>query len=282
MRRCCQSGNSNSLLLMDSKLSPRVGRAWRPIRRLVHFGPWCINHPWPLAYRPWIAYKASDEAGDAQSQQLPSLVGLRGFSVPSWLESLSILYGFDSIDIDKVSQTSRFLIISLPDNQLSRLSPSAIEKGLYGIGGSPKSVRRLRSGDLLIETTSAFKRNLLSKHFLDYQISVTVHKTLNSCRGVISDKGLMMASELEIIEGLSKQSVIAARGKLTIFIQLRKFQVRVGLSSPIRMSKRKVCRRVLFLVSLYSLSKSTIIICQRTFIRQRSVHFMYRESYFFY
>ncbi|GBN90348.1 hypothetical protein AVEN_171825-1 [Araneus ventricosus] len=31
------------LLLMDSKLPPRVGRAWRPIRWVVHFGPRCIN-----------------------------------------------------------------------------------------------------------------------------------------------------------------------------------------------------------------------------------------------
>ncbi|GBN33072.1 hypothetical protein AVEN_7610-1 [Araneus ventricosus] len=27
----------------NSKLPPRVGRAWRPIRRVVHFGPRCIN-----------------------------------------------------------------------------------------------------------------------------------------------------------------------------------------------------------------------------------------------
>ncbi|GBM13226.1 hypothetical protein AVEN_259135-1 [Araneus ventricosus] len=31
------------LLLMDSKLPPRVGRAWHPIRRVVHFGARCIN-----------------------------------------------------------------------------------------------------------------------------------------------------------------------------------------------------------------------------------------------
>ncbi|GBN88360.1 hypothetical protein AVEN_166823-1 [Araneus ventricosus] len=30
-------------LLMDSKLPPRVGRAWHPIRRVVHFGLRCIN-----------------------------------------------------------------------------------------------------------------------------------------------------------------------------------------------------------------------------------------------
>ncbi|GBN25129.1 hypothetical protein AVEN_265919-1 [Araneus ventricosus] len=28
---------------MDSKLPPHVGRAWRLIRRVVHFGPRCIN-----------------------------------------------------------------------------------------------------------------------------------------------------------------------------------------------------------------------------------------------
>ncbi|GBM27469.1 hypothetical protein AVEN_68693-1, partial [Araneus ventricosus] len=28
---------------MDSNIPPRVGRAWQPIRRVVHFGPRCIN-----------------------------------------------------------------------------------------------------------------------------------------------------------------------------------------------------------------------------------------------
>ncbi|GBO00664.1 hypothetical protein AVEN_225458-1 [Araneus ventricosus] len=118
-----------------------------------------------------------------------------------------------NIAIDKLSQTARFLIISLPDNQLSKLSPFIIEKDLHAIGGNPKSVKRLRSGDLLIETTSAVqtKSFLLAKKFLDYQLYVTVHKALNSYRGVVSDNELMMASESEIIEGLSKQGVIAAR-----------------------------------------------------------------------
>ncbi|GBN09051.1 hypothetical protein AVEN_126246-1 [Araneus ventricosus] len=33
------------VILMDSNIPPRVGRAWRPIRREVHFGPRCINGP---------------------------------------------------------------------------------------------------------------------------------------------------------------------------------------------------------------------------------------------
>ncbi|GBM58634.1 hypothetical protein AVEN_251907-1 [Araneus ventricosus] len=43
MRSCCRS--VCFLLLMDSKIPPRVGRAWRPFRRVVHFGPRCINRP---------------------------------------------------------------------------------------------------------------------------------------------------------------------------------------------------------------------------------------------
>ncbi|GBN24597.1 hypothetical protein AVEN_220057-1 [Araneus ventricosus] len=41
MRSCCHS--VCFLLLMDSNIPPRVGRAWQPIGRVVHFGPWCIN-----------------------------------------------------------------------------------------------------------------------------------------------------------------------------------------------------------------------------------------------
>ncbi|GBN09356.1 hypothetical protein AVEN_156315-1 [Araneus ventricosus] len=43
MRSSCRS--VCFFLLMDSKSPPRVGRAWRLIRRVVHFGPRCINRP---------------------------------------------------------------------------------------------------------------------------------------------------------------------------------------------------------------------------------------------
>ncbi|GBM75698.1 hypothetical protein AVEN_87388-1 [Araneus ventricosus] len=43
MRSCCRS--VCFLLLIDSKSPPRVGRTWRSTRRVVHFGPWCINWP---------------------------------------------------------------------------------------------------------------------------------------------------------------------------------------------------------------------------------------------
>ncbi|GFV53931.1 uncharacterized protein TNCV_3293001 [Trichonephila clavipes] len=62
---------------------------------------------------------------------------------------------------------------------------------LIGIGGEPKSVKRLRSGYLLIETTSALqiKSFLLAKLFLNSPVTVSPHKSLNFYRGVISEPG---------------------------------------------------------------------------------------------
>ncbi|KAM7291255.1 hypothetical protein ISCGN_027828 [Ixodes scapularis] len=45
----------------------------------------------------------------------------------------------------------------------------------------------------------------------DYKVSVTPHRTLNSCQGVISEDDLLESSEEEILEGLSGQGVVAVR-----------------------------------------------------------------------
>ncbi|GFV95696.1 uncharacterized protein TNCV_3700981 [Trichonephila clavipes] len=100
---------------------------------------------------------------------------------------------------------------------MSIKSPFAIQKALIGIGGEPKSVKRLRSGDLLIETTSALqtKSFLLAKSFLNGPVTVFPHKSLNSCRGVISEPDLLGTSDSEILEGFSDQGVTHVR-RITI------------------------------------------------------------------
>ncbi|GFX53842.1 uncharacterized protein TNCV_1597881 [Trichonephila clavipes] len=90
------------------------------------------------------------------------------------------------MDIGQISLHTRFLLVSLPNNDMSVKSPFAIQKALIGICGEPKSVKRLRSRDLLIETT------------------------LNSCHGVISEPDLLGTSDSEILEGFSDQGVVAA------------------------------------------------------------------------
>ncbi|GFS71696.1 uncharacterized protein TNCV_2995001 [Trichonephila clavipes] len=100
---------------------------------------------------------------------------------------------------------------------MSIKSPFAIQKALIGIGGEPKSVKRLRSGDLLIQTTSALqtKSFLLAKSFLNSPVTVSPHKSLNSCRGVISEPDLLGTSDSEILEGFSDQGVTQVR-RITI------------------------------------------------------------------
>ncbi|GFW12906.1 uncharacterized protein TNCV_3328391 [Trichonephila clavipes] len=100
---------------------------------------------------------------------------------------------------------------------MSNKSPFAVHKALIGMGGELKSVKRLRSGDLLIETTSALqtKSFLLAKSFLNEPVSIILHKTLKSCCGVISEPDLLTTPEPEVLEGFSNQGVIQVR-RITI------------------------------------------------------------------
>ncbi|GFU20039.1 uncharacterized protein TNCV_1191831 [Trichonephila clavipes] len=122
-----------------------------------------------------------------------------------------------TLTVDQIAAHSRFLLISLPNKEMSNKSPFAIHKAILGIGGEPKSIKRLRSGDLLIETISDLqtKSFLLAKTFLNSPVNVSPHKTLNSCRGVISEPDLLSTPESEILEGLSNQGVIQVR-RITI------------------------------------------------------------------
>ncbi|GFU38120.1 uncharacterized protein TNCV_4328301 [Trichonephila clavipes] len=71
-----------------------------------------------------------------------------------------------NLSIDETAQRVRFLLISLPNNAMSVKSPFTIHKALKGIGGEPKSIKRLRSGDLLVETSSSTQSlSYLRKHF---------------------------------------------------------------------------------------------------------------------
>ncbi|GFX90074.1 uncharacterized protein TNCV_2420581 [Trichonephila clavipes] len=93
---------------------------------------------------------------------------------------------------------------------MMKKSPYATHKALIGIGGEPKSIKRLRSGDLLIETSSALqtKSFFLAKTFLDSPLTISPHKSLNTSRGVISEPDLLSSPEAEILDGFSDQGVI--------------------------------------------------------------------------
>ena len=100
----------------------------------------------------------------------------------------------------------RFLIIS---GNIDSLSPFAVEKGILALAGEPKSVKRLKSGDLLVEVTRKAHSDLLLKSttLALVPITVTPHGTLNFKKGVIRCRELARMSETEIQQALSDQHV---------------------------------------------------------------------------
>lgn len=103
----------------------------------------------------------------------------------------------------------KFLVVTSPNHTLGTMSPFLIQKGFIGIGGNPKSVKKLKSGDFLIETTSDIQTNcfLAAKSISSIPISVSPHNSLNSSRGVISEPDLQNCTEEEIVHELSSSGV---------------------------------------------------------------------------
>ncbi|GFU54078.1 uncharacterized protein TNCV_3313471 [Trichonephila clavipes] len=96
------------------------------------------------------------------------------------MDSLNSCPGGDlalpNLNVDKLSLNTRFLIISLPNSEMTKVSPFAIQKALIGID-EPKSVKRLRSWDLLV--TLLFKLNpFLLRSFSSIVLLQLVHTNL--------------------------------------------------------------------------------------------------------
>ena len=82
----------------------------------------------------------------------------------------------------------RFVVVeSTETKKVTELSPFIIEKYIQGTIGTPKSVKKLASGSLLIEVSRKQQvENLLRcSSFYDVNVKCSLHKTLNSSKGVI-------------------------------------------------------------------------------------------------
>ena len=111
--------------------------------------------------------------------------------------------------------SSRFLVISSKeeDRQMSNISPFVIEKVLHGMVGVPKSIKKLRSGDLLVkyEKKKQIDTLLRFEKFHDLKVKVSLHASLNTCKGVVRCPDLKGVSEQEILEEMREQGVINVR-----------------------------------------------------------------------
>ena len=121
----------------------------------------------------------------------------------------------DSAYVESTDGFPRFLVIESVNTEkpLSTLSPFVIEKVLMSIAGPPKSVKKLRTGGLLVEVEKRqHSKNLLGlKNFFNIPAKCSAHSSLNSSRGIIRCPDLAGVEESEIVFELSNQNVIEAR-----------------------------------------------------------------------
>ena len=96
---------------------------------------------------------------------------------------------------------------------MSNISPFVIEKVLHGMVGVPKSVKKLISGDLLVEYEKKKQIDTLLRleKFYDLKVKVSPHASHNSCKGVGCCPDLQWVSEDEILDNMREQSVINVR-----------------------------------------------------------------------
>ena len=105
------------------------------------------------------------------------------------------------------------MISSKEDKPITSLSPFIIEKQIESLIGTPKNVKKLKNGTLLVETNRKSQTDNLLKltKFFNINVTVTEHKTLNSCKGIIRDRMLKHETEENITEYLNTQGVTACK-----------------------------------------------------------------------
>lgn len=111
----------------------------------------------------------------------------------------------------KNSNWQKFIVLEslLSEMPLTKLSPFAIQKGIAGIAGAVKDIKKLRSGQILVECSKkAHADNLLSCNALaGISVRTFPHPHLNSCKGVIRTRDLHDMEEAEIASELKEQGV---------------------------------------------------------------------------
>jgi hypothetical protein len=109
-------------------------------------------------------------------------------------------------------------------NGLASLSPFVIQKGIKGYIGSEGNIKKLRSGALLVEVTrEPVARNLLKMTtFVQIPVTVSAHRSLNFCKGVIRSHELSQMNEADLLHELEDQGVTAVK----VITQKREGQIK--------------------------------------------------------
>ena len=113
----------------------------------------------------------------------------------------------------KTPYVPRFLLIhSDQEETISSLSPFLVHKTIMSLTGEPKSIKTLRSGDLLIQCAKETQKTLLQmKTFCGLKCSVKPHSSLNSSKGIVRCPALSKVTSEHILEFMAEQGVTDVR-----------------------------------------------------------------------
>lgn len=122
-------------------------------------------------------------------------------------------------DVHSVSEafSPKYIVLTSSDQAgekkatpLGKMSPFFIEKAVKSLSANITEVKKMRSGDILLKCTSEADCNriLNATEMMGTKISASLHKSLNTSRGVIAVSELIDVPVEEILENLKEQGVI--------------------------------------------------------------------------
>lgn len=84
-------------------------------------------------------------------------------------------------NLNSTPTSARFFVIKLTEGTFHNKSPFLINKGIQSVVGEPTSIKKLRSGELMIQVSNATQATSLlnCKTLANLPVSVSAHKTLN-------------------------------------------------------------------------------------------------------
>lgn len=103
----------------------------------------------------------------------------------------------------------RFLVASAKNEQPIKFNIFAIQKLIQCGVGDVKSAKKLRNGSVLIEVLSKAQatKALAMQTWIDTEITVTPHRSLNSSRGVVRCRDFRDCTDEEVLAALQSQGV---------------------------------------------------------------------------
>ena len=111
---------------------------------------------------------------------------------------------------------NRWFVVQSVDtgHPISKLSPFILDKAIHSTVGAVKTVRPLRNGDFLLEVTSAVQSRIVSKldNLAGCPVTASPHRTLNTCKGVISCAPLVDCDKDQTLKELKPQGVLEPQG----------------------------------------------------------------------